>query len=321
MSKNSQPATQTQSVEIPAEFKAWIFGPGMYGGTPGGGSSSGFISKDVHNFHKKTGHLFGDPLNLVKKKSPGAAAQFMDAGFEGILPMALKLAQTGELNPATIMSDTTKEAMSSSRALIDMLNASFLPGAQSLFDKVSSRDLVNAKETQDVIASSTRPIMEELARYAVPATQDAAIAAGQLGSSRQGIAEGLARSEANKTIGDISSRISYQAMQDQMANEKFALQFAPTMLQLLSAPTTLLSELGQQQEAYDLESRAAKANNLNALAALLQGFIPGASTTQTQTKGKTGNEKLGGAISGASAGSAFGPWGAAIGGALGALMG
>lgn len=322
MSKGSAaPATQTQKVEIPDEFKAWVFGPGFYGGSSG--SKSGFISKDVHNLHG--GGLLGklgDPLNLVKRNSGGSAPQYMDAGFEGILPMALKLAQAGNLNPTTVMSDATKQSQTSVMDLVDNLNNQFLPSTQALFDRVGNRDLVNAQETQDVIAASTRPIMEQLNRYAVPATQDAAIAAGQLGSSRQGIAEGLARSDANQQMSDIASQIAFGALQEQLAGERMALQFSPTLMQMMGMPTTLLSELGQQQEAYDLESRSGEARNLQSLAAMLQSFIPGTNATQTQEKARTGNEKLGGALSGGLAGfQVGGPWGALIGALGGAMMG
>lgn len=320
MSKGSTPATQTQNVEIPTEFKSWIFGPGMYGGTPAGQSKSGFISGDIHKFHTGSSSKF-DPLNLVKKKSPGQAAQFMDPGFEGILPMALQLAKAGNLSPTNRMSETTGQAQQSSRDLINQLNTEFLPGVQGIFDRVGNRDLVNSQETQDVISASTRPIQEQLMRYAIPSTQDSAIAAGQLGSSRQGIAEGLARSDANNQMGDIASRIAFGALQEQLAGERMALQFSPQLMQMMGMPTTLLSELGQNEEYYDLESRSGQSRNLQSLAALLQGFIPGANTTQTQTAAKTGNEKLGGALSGASMGSSFGPWGAAIGGLLGAMAG
>jgi hypothetical protein len=120
-------------------------------------------------------------------------------------------------------------------------------------------------------------------------------------------------------MSDIASRIAFGALQEQLAGERMALQFSPQLMQMLGMPTTLLSELGQQEEAYDLESRSSEASNLQALAALLQGFIPGANTTQTQQKATTGNEKLGGALSGASMGSSFGPWGALIGAGLGAV--
>jgi hypothetical protein len=148
MSKGETPATQTQKTEIPDEFKSWIFGPGMYGGTQGGGNSGGFISGDIHKFHTGSSSKF-DPLNLVKKKNKGSPAQYMDAGFEGILPMALQLAQAGNLSPTNIMSDTTKESQTSLRDLVTQLNTSFLPQTQDLFDRVGNRDLVNAQETQD----------------------------------------------------------------------------------------------------------------------------------------------------------------------------
>ena len=275
MSKGKQPATQTQSVEIPKEFKDFVF------------------------------------------------------GGNGVLPQAQRLASQGLLVPSTVMSDTTKRAQAESLNLVDQLQTQFIPSATDLWNRVGNRDLVNSQETRDVIDASTRPIMEQLARYTVPATQDAAIAAGQLGSSRQGIAEGLARSDANAQMSDVAKQIAFGALQEQLQGERMALSFAPQLAQLSALPTTLLSELGQQQEAYDLAARSGQSQNLIQLAQLIQGFIPGASTTQTQTKSKTGLEKLGSALSSGIAGgklggllsAAGGPWGAGIGAVLGGLLG
>lgn len=320
MSKGSQPATQTQNVQIPDEFKAWVFGPGMYGGSQGsGGSGSSGAQKAASK------GLFGLVPKLFSSggsSSPATKPQFMTAGFEGILPMGLKLAKDGLLSPTNMKSETTGQAQQSSRDLIDQLNNEFLPNVQGIFDRVGNRDLVNSQQTQDVIAASTRPIQEQLMRYAIPSTQDSAIAAGQLGSSRQGIAEGLARSDANNQMGDIASRIAFGALQEQLAGERMALQFSPQLMQMMGMPTTLLSELGQNEEYYDLESRSGQSRNLQSLAALLQGFIPGANTSTTSQAQRTGNEKLGGALSGAAMGSQIMPgWGTAIGGLIGAMAG
>jgi hypothetical protein len=235
--------------------------------------------------------------------------------------MALNLMKEGNLAPTTQMGQGTRNAMESTRGLVDELNGQFLPQIQRLFSNVGERDLVNSQQTKDVIDASTRPIMEQLSRFAIPQTQDSAIAAGQLGSSRQGIAEGVARSDANSQMGDIASRISFGALQEQLAGERMALQFSPQLMEMMGVPTGLLSDLGQREEAYDLESRSGASRNLQALAALLQGFIPGANTTQTQVGATTGKERLGSILSGGMSGAKFGPWGAAGGAALGAILG
>lgn len=306
MSKGSTPQTQTQQVQIPDEFKAWIFGPGFYGGTPGGGSNkmSGALSGATAGAQLGTmvapglgtaiGAGAGGLLGLFgSKSSKGTKPTYLNAGFSGILPSALDLMKSGKLDPGLVQSEGSKLAEESTMSLVDMLNNDFLPSTRDLYDRVGNRDLVNAQETQDVIAASTRPIQEQLMRYAVPATQDAAIAAGQLGSSRQGIAEGLARSDANAQMGDIASRISFGALQEQLAGERMALQLSPQIMQLLGMPTALLEQVGKNQERYDLESRSAEGNNLRALANLLQGFIPGANSTQTQQDATTGKEGIG----------------------------
>lgn len=86
-------------------------------------------------------------------------------------------------------------------------------------------------------------------------------------------------------------------------------------------------QLQQQQIDADRErfdfGQNAQWNNLSRFAAMMNGLPDFSSQTQTTSgPGRSrGMGLLGGAASGASMGSAFGPWGTAIGGGIGGLMG
>jgi hypothetical protein len=92
--------------------------------------------------------------------------------------------------------------------------------------------------------------MQNLNRYAIPQTQDAAVNAGQRGSSRQGIAEGLARSDANQQMLDTSSKMSMGALSEEIANQRFAAQMTPSLLQALGLPTQLVAGVGAGNDAF-----------------------------------------------------------------------
>lgn len=300
------PAQQTTSVDIPPEFKAWIFGPGTYGGTAGtrggsafGSAASGALSgaamgSIVPGMGTVAGAIGGGVLGLFgrSKGSKGTPGQYYNPGFGGILPEAQALAASGMLDPAVLASLTTKEGLQAGKDYAANLQNNFLPQIQSLFDRVTTRDLVNDPITAAAIDASTRPIQQQLDRYGVPMTQDAAIAAGQLGSSRQGIAEGLARSDANSQMGDIASRIAFGALQEQLAGERMGLQFSPQLMAMLGMPSDILMNIGQREEFYDQEQRQSQSNNLLMLANLLQGFIPGANQTTTARRQTNGLEGI-----------------------------
>jgi hypothetical protein len=301
------PATTTSSIDIPPEFKAWIFGPGTYGRTAGtkgasafGSAASGAASgaalgtQIMPGWGTAIGAIGGGVLGLLgrDKGDKGNPGQYYNPGFGGILPEAQQLAAQGMLDPAVLASLTTKEGLQAGKDYAANLQNNFLPQIQSLFDRVTTRDLVNDPITADAIAASTRPIQQQLDRYGVPMTQDAAIAAGQLGSSRQGIAEGLARSDANSQMGDIASRIAFGALQEQLAGERMGLQFSPQLMAMMGMPSDILTNIGQREEFYDQEQRQSQSNNLLMLANLLQGFIPGANQTTTSREKTNGLEGI-----------------------------
>lgn len=305
------PATQTQQTHIPAEFSSWIFGPGGGGGGDGGGGTSRLegtatgamtgaqIGSNFGPWGAAIGGIGGGLAGLIGSKKSSKNANRQNAalsnthGFAGVLPTASALYEQGMLSPDLVQSQFTQDALTSGRAYADTVQQNYIPMMEQMIQSIGQRDLVNDPLIQQMITNSTRPIQEQLDRYGVPLTQDSAIAAGQLGSSRQGIAEGLARSDANNQMGDIATNIQLAALNEQMTGERFAAQMMPQLMEMGAIPTSILQHLGQVDETYLNDQAQSEARNLQAIASLLQGFMPGASTTQTQTDKKTGLETLG----------------------------
>lgn len=255
-----------------------------------------------------------------EQKQEVSIPDFYKPYYNNVLSSATSLSKQGKLAPTVAMSDDTSRGLDYASELASYLTDSFLPQAKTSFGSLLNSDLVNSAELQAAIQSATRPVQEQLERYTIPTTQDAAVAAGQLGSSRQGIAEGLARSDANQTMADTASNLSYGALMQDQNNKQFATSALPTFLQTLTAPSTLLTTTGAAREAYDLQAKSSEANNLSLLSQIVAMFNPGVNSTTTSRGSSGGIGSTLGSI--ASLGSlALGPMGAGVIGAGGTGFG
>lgn len=198
-------------------------------------------------------------------------------------------------------------------------------------------NIIQRPEVAAAISAAQRPILEQLTEQALPGISAGALGAGQVGGSRQGIAEGLAIQGAQDASALASAQIASDALRTASQARSQALFATPQIQQALLAPSITqatvgrdIRELGQAQaqEAQDIEAinQLAQADALQAYAQLLAPLLGGFSdTTQTISGARTGPSRgqaaAGGALSGASVGSSFGPYGALIGALLGGAGG
>jgi len=187
---------------------------------------------------------------------------------------------------------------------------------------------------QGAIDASVRPIYENLEERALPAIRGEAVSTGNYGSSRQGIAEGIATREASRAAGDTASKLAQGQYETNVNAQLKAMGLLPTVQQgqLAEATTTsgvgdvrqsreqavlneLISNFGYDQIAPFLQSKE--------IMALLTG-LPGGTVQSTGSNppgASPGMKALGGAASGAALGTAIMPGiGTGIGAAGGALL-
>lgn len=145
----------------------------------------------------------------------------------------------------------------------------------------------------DQVIGGVRGEFDHLRSQAGMQTEQDATMAGAFGGSRQGVAEGV-------RLGELDRAQTGQIAGLMQGGYNQALQFAEHQRSLQER---------QMQEPLFRNQQALNFMNL--------GMGP-VGTTQTQT---TPRNPLGSAAGGALAGSAFGPWGAAIGGGVGLLGG
>lgn len=172
---------------------------------------------------------------------------------------------------------------------------------------------------------------QNLNRNILPGLADAAIQGGAYGGSGYGVAQGVLAGEANTANTNAATQAYNQNYQIERDRQMGAGNLFNQANLLSMAPAQLMDLIGSQQQGWDQAALTAAQDapwaGLDRYAALLglgTGFGSGtnnSTSTQTAARPSGGASFLQGAVGGASAGSAFGPWGAGIGGILGGLGG
>jgi hypothetical protein len=182
---------------------------------------------------------------------------------------------------------------------------------------------------QGAINAATRPIMQSFREETLPGLRGEAVSTGNFGSSRQGIAEGVAGGRAAQAVGDTAAKLA-QSTYD--TNTRAVLQAAgllPTVqdAQLAGARTT--GAVGDVRQALQQARRNEDVQNFmfdqyapfmqsQEIMRLLAG-LPGGTNVTTGTGPTTGpTQLLGGGLAGMQLGTALG---GPVGGGLGALGG
>jgi hypothetical protein len=201
-------------------------------------------------------------------------------------------------------------------------------------------DITKNPGLQGNIDAATRPIWQGLTEQALPALRGSAESSGNFGSSRQGIAEGLATGRTAQAVGDATSNLVGKAYDTNVNAQLKALGLLPNTVGTQTAGDLTTSGVGDVRQAmaqqginqdignfnFDQQADYLKAKDVMGLAA----GIPGGSTVSTASGPKKNSltGALGGAAAGASLGSTLGSVvpgignlaGAAGGAGLGALL-
>jgi hypothetical protein len=157
---------------------------------------------------------------------------------------------------------------------------------------------------------------------------DAATKARAFGGSRHGVADSLTNQGFIQNVGNMASQARQQGWEQNMGRALQAAQMTPGMVQSMYGNVEQLGNIGAQQNAIEQaqldqayqqfqEARAFPQQQLALRSSALMGGFGGTyQPPQTVHRNQFG-QMIGGAAAGASIG---GPWGAAAGGLLGAIM-
>ena len=103
---------------------------------------------------------------------------------------------------------------------------------------------------QSAVRSSIEPVFDALMRRALPAVRGNAISTGGFGGSRQGIAEGLAISDATRQALQTTAQLGNQAYQTGVQAAGRATALAPTVQQAAATAPGTLARVGEANRAY-----------------------------------------------------------------------
>lgn len=187
-----------------------------------------------------------------------------------------------------------------------------------------------------LLEAGIRPLTENLTQQVLPNIGQEAVAGGQYGGSRQGIAEGMASQAYFNSAQDVVSRVLGEAYSSGLDNATKAQALGPTVLGTQSVPAQLLSAVGEQQygqEQAQLTDEIQRYFNEQLLpflaakeAAGVAFGVPSGSTITDAALPANSTSTLQGLLGGASAGAGIGsafntPYGTGIGAGLGGLAG
>lgn len=194
-------------------------------------------------------------------------------------------------------------------------------------------DVANDPTVRNAIQASINPITDQLLRSALPRLRSGSIAGGTFGGSRGDLAEGLATGEAARAAGDTASKVALSARGQNIDAQGRALGLLPQTQQTTLAPATTTSGVGDVRQGQAQRERTAEVDafNFDQFAPLLQAreliglgtALPGGTNIATGSvapEPSTLSKVFGGAATGASLGSAFGPIGTGIGALGGAAL-
>lgn len=250
-----------------------------------GSSQAGQTTTNLPSFQQPVvGTFFND---LMKQYSSGALAPEVYTGprVAQATPAELRARQLAETFASGQGTDFSNSALGASNYLLDpnqILNPANIPGLQATKD------------------ANARALTRNLTETQLPAVRGAHLLDNTYGSSRQGIAEGLATGRTNEAIANANAGLDmgvYNAGLQAMQN---AISMAPQTYAVGTAPAQTVAAVGADQRADEqaniaaqralFEEQQAQPTNELALLRNLMGVAGEFGGTSSSTGSTTGTE-------------------------------
>lgn len=197
---------------------------------------------------------------------------------------------------------------------------------RSLFGELgqfgSQQDPILQRRLEQIANMGTRNLQENI----LPGIRTGSVQAGQAGSSRQGIAEGIAARGASEAVTNAQTDLLGQAQAQRLQALQAAQGYLPSLQQAQAAGAQTIGAVGAQQRDIEnqvrqsqLQRQQAELQRLAGLNNITQQNIAPFITTTSSTD--SGGSQLG-SLAGAAGGFLLGgPAGAGIGAQLGGMLG
>lgn len=205
---------------------------GLFGGDDGGGGS---------NFQR---------TQVVPWEPQGEQLQFLfDAARQELEDHPFRLPNDTFAN----IQPGERGGMTLAQRSADQIRTEQLPQARQASDFGLNfvQDIPGNPVVQDAISAALQPIQENFERNVLPSINSGAVEAGQVGSSRQGVAQGLAINDLTQNQLNTSRRMMGDFMSQGMDLFSNTLQQQPQLAQLETAPANIVAGIGDQQRALE----------------------------------------------------------------------
>lgn len=124
-----------------------------------------------------------------------------------------------------------------------------MPGVQGAYAAMgglnAASDPQNNPYFQQAVQSAIRPVTQQFQEQVLPGIKQGAMGAGQMGGSRQGIAEGIAARGYQDTVGDITANMGNAAYAQGLQALQASGQLGANMAQMGLGATSGAGQLGQ----------------------------------------------------------------------------
>jgi len=119
---------------------------------------------------------------------------------------------------------------------------------------LNSPDAANNPYVQNMMQSNQFMANRNLQENLLPAIQSGAVASGQMGGSRQGIAQGLAARGTQEALANANASTMMDAYGKGLGAQQGALSMAPNMMAMGMAPMDVMSQTGAYNQAIDSQA-------------------------------------------------------------------
>ena len=218
-------------------------------GGGGGGSKNTTTSTSINYSPEEAARRTQvmDEAQRIYQQNQGA----VNAGYPGPAPVGQDWATSAAQNQAIANAGQAQ-------GQVNALNQ----GVQ--YGLTGAMDVRNNPYLQQAIMAANRPLQQQFqdAGGTLSQIRTNAGEAGQVGSSRQGIAEGLAAGRLAQAQSDMAAKMSNEAYRTGQETFQKTLMFAPQAIEAGNIPVNMLSSVGaqrenlaQQQEDYAAQQR------------------------------------------------------------------
>ena len=128
---------------------------------------------------------------------------------------------------------------------------------------LNSPDAANNPYVQNMMQSNQFLANRNLQENLLPAIQSGAVASGQMGGSRQGIAQGLAARGTQEALANANAQTMMDAYGKGLGAQQGALSMAPNLMAMGMAPMDVLGNVGAYNQGIDTQALDADINRWN----------------------------------------------------------